>query len=142
MINFFKDKNNDTSLKGNLLLKTASLLIHAAKIDENFTEKEEDIIKQTLIVLGANESNITELIINAKNNEAESNHILEFTREVKNADNGFKIKVIEALWTIIYSNSEADIYEANLMRRLSGLLYIDSKTMGDIKEKTKKKFSK
>ena len=70
--------------------------------------------------------------------EKDANQILDFTKEVKNMDHENKIKIIETLWKIIYSNKEADIYETNLMRRLAGLLYIDNKTMGNIKDKIKK----
>ena len=134
---FFKeDKNKDES---NFLTNTCALLIHAAKIDENYTKNEEEIIKKTLLELGANKENIDQTIENAKTIESNSNQILDFTREVKNLPDKDKIKIIEALWTIIYSNNDADMYETNLMRRLGGLLYIDSKTMGDIKDKIKKK---
>ena len=126
-----KTKNN------NFLTKVCALLIHAAKIDENYTEKEEEIIKKTLSELGLKEENISKTIEEAKIIEENSNQILDFTREVKNLRVEEKIKIIEALWLIIYSNKEADIYETNLMRRLAGLLYIDTKTMGDIKEKIK-----
>ena len=134
---FFKeDKNKNES---NFLTNTCALLIHAAKIDENYTKNEEEIIKKTLLELGANKENIDQTIEKAKTIEGNSNQILDFTREVKNLPDKDKIKIIEALWTIIYSNNDADIYETNLMRRLGGLLYIDSKTMGDIKDKIKKK---
>ena len=134
---FFKeDKNKNES---NFLTNTCALLIHAAKIDENYTKNEEEIIKKTLLELGANKENIDQTIEKAKTIESNSNQILDFTREVKNLPDKDKIKIIEALWTIIYSNNDADIYETNLMRRLGGLLYIDSKTMGDIKDKIKKK---
>ena len=123
------------------LNKIAALLIHAAKIDENFSDKEEEIIKKTLIEIGAKNENIVEIIKKGKKIEEDSNQILEFTREVKNMSNGDKIRIIESLWRIIYSNNEADIYETNLMRRLGGLLYIDSKTMGVIKEKIKGEYS-
>ena len=129
---FFKKeeiKNN------NFLTNVCALLIHAAKIDENYTEKEEEIIKKTLSELGIEKENISKTIEDAKIIEESSNQILDFTREVKNLPHQDKIKIIESLWSIIYSNKEADIYEANLMRRLAGLLYIDNKTMGDIKEK-------
>ena len=89
--------------------------------------------------MGAKKETITQIIKDAKSIEENSNQILDFTREVKNLPENDKIKIIEALWSIIYSNNEADIYEANLMRRLAGLLYIDSSTMGDIKDKIKKK---
>ena len=131
---FFKKneiKNN------NFLTKVCALLIHAAKIDENYTDKEEEIIKKTLKELGIEDRNISKTIEDAKIIEENSNQILDFTREVKNLPEQDKIKIVEALWSIIYSNKDADIYETNLMRRLAGLLYIDNKTMGDIKEKIK-----
>ena len=143
MFKFFKNKDSVDNAKdnNNLLIKTAALFIHTAKIDENYTDKEKEIIKKTLIKLGAKLTAINEIMFTAEKNEKESNQILDFTKDIKNADNEFKIKIIEALWSIIYSNKEADMYEANLMRRLSGLLYLDNKIMGDIKEKVKKKFS-
>ena len=135
---FFKkeDKKEDFPL-----IKIGSLLIHAAKIDENYSSEEEEIIKKTLISLGAEPENIEQLIKISLENEEKSNQILEFTKEVKNLTDDYKTKIIEALWRIIYSNKNADIYETNLMRRLTGLLYIDSKIMGDIKEKIKKEYS-
>ena len=132
---FFKKeeiKNN------NFLTKVCALLIHAAKIDENYTDKEEEIIKKTLNELGLEDTNISKTVEEAKIIEESSNQILDFTRQVKGLPEQDKIKIIEALWSIIYSNKDADIYETNLMRRLAGLLYIDNKTMGDIKEKIKK----
>ena len=133
---FFKKDSTKTDKK--FLVKTCALLIHAAKIDENYTENEEEIIKKTLLELGAKEETISQTIKDSKSIEENSNQILDFTREVKNLPENDKIKIIEALWSIIYSNNEADIYETNLMRRLAGLLYIDSSTMGDIKDKIKK----
>ena len=131
-------KKDSTKIEKNFLVKACALLIHAAKIDENYTKNEEEIIKKTLIELGAKEETISQTIKDAKSIEENSNQILDFTREVKNLPENDKIKIVEALWSIIYSNNEADIYEANLMRRLAGLLYIDSSTMGDIKDKIKK----
>ena len=128
---FKKNDNND-------LIDVCALLIHAAKIDENYSEKEEKIIKQTLQLIGVKNEKLEEIIENAKKIENDSNQILYFTKKVKDMNNENKIKIIEALWKIIYSNNEADIYETNLMRRLAGLLYIDSKIMGDIKEKIRK----
>ena len=133
---FFKKDSTET--EKNFLVKTCALLIHAAKIDESYTENEEEIIKKTLLELGAKEETISQTIKDAKSVEENSNQILDFTREVKNLPENDKIKIIEALWSIIYSNNEADIYETNLMRRLAGLLYIDSLTMGDIKDRVKK----
>jgi len=142
MFNFIKNFKSKNDNDNELLTKTASLLIHAAKIDESYTDKEKIIIKKTLIELGVKEARADQIMLTAETNEEKSNQILDFTREIKNADNKFKIKIIETLWGIIYSNKEADMYESNLMRRLAGLLYLDNKVMGDIKEKVKKKFSK
>jgi uncharacterized tellurite resistance protein B-like protein len=133
---FFKNDRNKN--ENSFLINTCALLIHAAKIDENYTENEEEIIKKTLLELGVTKENITQTIEEAKVIEGNSNQILNFTKEVKNLPEKDKIKIIEALWSIIYSNNDADMYEANLMRRLAGLLYIDSKTMGDIKNRIKK----
>ena len=136
---FFKReeiKNN------NFQTKICALLIHAAKIDENYTEIENEIIKKTLEELGLEKEKISKTIEDAKKIEENSNQILDFTREVKNLPEKDKVKIIEALWSIIYSNKHADIYETNLMRRLAGLLYIDTKTMGDIKERIKNQYSK
>ena len=144
MFKFFKNNDSKDYSKKNeeLLTKTASLLIHAAKIDENYTDNEKKIIKKTLIQLGINESKVDQIMLTAEKNEEKSNQILDFTREIKNADNKFKIKITETLWNIIYSNKDADMYESNLMRRLSGLLYLDNKVAGEIKEKVKNKFTK
>ena len=138
MINLFKDKEKNKINIDDFLSKVASLLIHAAKIDEIYTDEENEIIKKTLIKLGAENSNIDKIMTKATIDEENSNQILDLTREIKNTDESNKIKIIEALWEIIYSNKKADMYEANLMRRLAGLLYIDNKIMGDIKERIKK----
>ena len=143
MFKFIKNlgsENSENKESNELLLKTASLLIHAAKIDENFSDKERNIIEAAIINLGADRGEVKKIVAEAENLESNSNQILDFTREIKNKDNKFKIEIIETLWNIIYSNNEADTYESNLMRRLSGLLYIDNKVMGDIKDKIKKKF--
>ena len=131
---FFKKEKNEN----NDLSKVAALLIHAAKIDENFSKSEEIIIKEALLQIGASQQNLEKIFTDGKNIEEDSNQILEFTKEVKNMEENKKLKIVETLWRIIYSNNEADIYETSLMRRVSGLLYIDSKSMGDIKEKIKK----
>ena len=130
---FFKNKkdNND-------LVKIAALLVHAAKIDEIYTTKEEEIIEKALMELGATDDNVKKIMQDALKLEENSNQILDFTRKIKKLEEKEKIKILETLWRIIYSNNEADIYESSLMRRLAGLLYIDSKIMGDIKEKIKK----
>ena len=138
MFNLFtkeKEAKNDGSHLS--LISVAALLIHSAKIDENFTEKERIIIEKALIEMGADKDNLDQLIKDAEIKEKDSNQILEFTKEVKNKSIEEKKIVIEALWTIIYSDEQADMYETNLMRRLSGLLYLDAKVVGDIKEKIK-----
>jgi len=120
------------------LIKVSALLIHAAKIDQNYSSQEEKIIKQTLREFGADDENLEEILKNGEKIENDSVQILDFTREIKNMSHENKVKIIETLWRIIYSNNEADMYETNLMRRLSGLLYIDSKLMGDIKKRIEK----
>tara|TARA_B100000886_G_scaffold265184_1_gene189602 strand:- start:314 stop:739 length:426 start_codon:yes stop_codon:yes gene_type:complete len=128
-----KEKDNDHLS----LISVTALLIHSAKIDENFTEKENKIIKRALIEMGADENELEKIIKDAELKEKDSNQILEFTKEVKNKSIEEKKLVIEALWKIIYSDKNADMYETNLMRRLSGLLYLDPKIVGDIKQKIK-----
>ena len=124
---FFNRKNNTEENLNKI--KIAALLIHAAKIDEEYSNKEEEIIKNTLLDLGVSQTEIEDLMINAKKREEEANQILDFTKEIKNMMEKDKIKIVTSLWKIIYSNKDADMYETNLMRRLSGLLYIDSKTI-------------
>ena len=138
MLNFFKKKNKESE-EIDIFSKTASLLIHAAKIDENYTIKEKSIIERTLIELGIDKEKLDQIMINAEENEKNSNQILDFTKDIKNTEENFKIRIIESLWKIIYSDKTSDMYESNLMRRLSGLLYLDSKVVGDIKEKVIKK---
>ena len=142
MFKFFKNKKPVKSNEINLLSKTASLLIHAAKIDENYTNKEKLIIEKTLLELGTNKEKLDELMKIAEENEKNSNQILDFTKDIKNTNENFKIKLVESLWKIIYSDKSSDMYESNLMRRLSGLLYLENKMVGDIKEKIKKNLNK
>ena len=135
---FFKDK---TSKNKEDFIDICALLIHAAKIDENYSTKEREIIKKTLLIIGVNKESLDEIITKGEIIEKDSNQILNFTKKVKSMIEEDKIKIVEALWQIIYSNNEADIYETNLMRRLAGLLYIDNQIMGDIKEKIQKENS-
>ena len=138
MFSLFKKKKEAKNDESHLsLMSVAALLIHSAKIDENYTEKEKIIIEKALIEMGADKDNLDQIIKDAEIKEKDSNQILEFTKEVKNKSIEEKKIVIEALWTIIYSDEQADMYETNLMRRLSGLLYLDAKEVGDIKEKIK-----
>ena len=144
MFNFFKkNKETEKKLENNteLLSKTASLLIHAAKMDQKYSDEEKEIIKKTMLELGCKQNSINEMLIIAEKNESNSNQILDFTRKVKNTDDNFKTKLIEALWKIIFSDNKADVYESSLMRRLAGLLYLDNKTVGDIKEQVRKKLN-
>ena len=142
MVSFFKNKEKDIKNDKISYSKVAALLVHTAKIDENYEDKEREIIKKTLIELGAESSNIDKVVSDAEDIEANSNQILDFTKEVKNMSEADKIKIIESLWKIIYSDNSADIYEANLMRRLAGLLYIDAKTMGELKQRMKRELLK
>ena len=139
MFNIFKKDKTEKENNHPSIMAVACLLIHSAKIDENYTDKEKKIIKDAIVEMGANAQEIDEIIKDAEEKEKDSNQILDFTREIKNIDEKDKIIIIEALWDIIYSDEDADMYETNLMRRISGLLYLDSKVVGDIKEKVSQK---
>ena len=139
MFTFLKKNPKDETSDTDSAVKIAALLIHAAKIDENYTDKEKEIIKKTLVDLGLDGKKLIETIKNAEKLESNSNQILDFTKEIKGIDENSKKKIVESLWKIIYSDDESDIYETNLMRRLTGLLYLDKKIVGDLKEKTKLK---
>ena len=135
MIKFFKNKNKNKNDMDSSLIKITALLIHAAKIDENYTEKERKIIRKAIVELNSKDNNIDEVIIKAEEIEKNSNQILDFTKEVKNMNEESKIKIIEVLWKIVYSDNNPDMYENSLMRRLSGLLYLDPKIVGNIKKR-------
>ena len=107
-------------------------MIHAARIDENYTEREKEIIKKTLKKLDHNED-MDKLMLEAEKKESDSNHIQDFTKNIKAMNKEKKIEIIKNIWSIVLSDGTSDIYEENLMRRLAGLLYVDAKTMGDIK---------
>ena len=132
------NKNKEKEKDNNLFTNIGALLIHVAKIDQNYSEKEKEIIKKTLLQLGLSSEDLDKVFKKSEEIEKNSNQILEFTKEVKNRDEEFKIKIVEALWKIIYADNVSDIYEMSLMRRLTGLLYLDTKIVGDIKEKIKK----
>ena len=129
-----EQQNNDSDL-----VNVACLMIHAAKIDENYTDKEKKIIKNTLIKLNNNNEDIDKVILEAEKKESDSNHIQDFTKNIKAMDKENKIEIIKNIWSIILSDGNSDIYEENLMRRLAGLLYVDAKIMGDIKLDIKNK---
>ena len=138
MISFFKNVDKSKTNDEKSYCNIAALLIHVAKIDEEYTSDEQEIIKKTLIELGVEKLDVDKIISEAKKIEENSNQILDFTREVKDMQEVEKIKIVETLWKIVYSDKKKDIYESNLMRRLAGLLYIDSKIMGDLKDKIEK----
>ena len=126
-----KKKENPNS---NILV--ISLLIHAAKIDENYTENEKKIIKKVIMELNEISSNqADELLKLAEKKEEESNQIIEFTKEIKKYSMEFKLKIVEIIWKIVYSDGTSDDYESNLIRRICGLLYISDKDGGIIKAK-------
>jgi|TARA_B110000263_G_scaffold241854_1_gene246594 uncharacterized tellurite resistance protein B-like protein len=132
-----KNENVSTNITKDITL-VAALLVHAAKIDESYTNIEKDIIKKAIISLDATNTNQVEKILEkAEKKENESNQIVEFTREIKKYTNEFKLKIIEILWKIVYSDGTNDNYESNLIRRVCGLLYISDKVSGEIKIKVK-----
>ena len=139
MFNIFKKEESEKESSHPSIIAVACLLIHSARIDENYTDKEKKIIKEAIIEMGAEPKEIGKILQDAEEKEKDSNQILDFTREIKNINEEDKKIIIEALWDIIYSDEDADMYETNLMRRLSGLLYLDPKVVGDIKEKVRQK---
>ena len=133
---FLKKKENESQNNKNVLI--IALLIHAAKIDENYTEDEKKIIKKTIMELNKISSNqADELLKLAEKKEEESNQIVEFTKEIKKYSMEFKLKIIEIIWKIVYSDGTSDNYESNLIRRICGLLYISDKDNGIIKTNVK-----
>ena len=139
--NLFKKKSTDNINYKNILI--ASLLIHAAKIDENYTENEKNIIKKALIELDEIDSKkADEIMVLAEKKEKESNQIVEFTQKIKKEDMKFKLKIIEILWKIVYSDGKNDDYESNLIRRVCGLLYVSDKESGLIKVRVKNYLNK
>ena len=131
---FLKKKENESPNNKNVLI--IALLIHAAKIDENYTENEKKIIKKVIMDLNEISSNqADELLKLAEKKEGESNQIIEFTKEIKKYSMEFKLKIVEIIWKIVYSDGTSDDYESNLIRRICGLLYISDKDNGTIKAK-------
>ena len=135
MIFKFLNKNKEKHDSDAESINIACLLIHAAKIDENYTSDEKEIIKKTVMKLYPDLNNLDEVVTQAEQKEKDSNHIQEFTRDVKSLSIENKIIIVETLWKIILSDGKSDIYENNLMRRLAGLLYLDDKIVGETKVK-------
>ena len=135
MILKFFNKNSEKSNINEESINIACLLIHAAKIDENYTSEEKEMIKKTVKKLYPDLENLDAVISKAEQKENDSNHIQEFTKDVKSLSMENKIIIIETLWRIILSDGKSDIYENNLMRRLAGLLYLDDKVIGETKVK-------
>ena len=135
MILKFFNKNNEKPDANVESINVACLLIHSAKIDENYTSEEREIIKKTVKKLYPNLNNLDDVVTQAEKKENDSNHIQEFTRDVKSLSMENKIIIVETLWRIILSDGKSDVYENNLMRRLAGLLYLDDKVVGEIKIK-------
>ena len=140
MFNFLK-KDSKESIE-NPIIKITALLIHVAKIDENYTKKEKEIIRKSIAEIGTKDEKVDNIFKKAEEIEKNSNQILEFTKEIKNLNDDSKKKIVEILWRIIYSDNNPDMYENSLMRKLSGLLYLDPKLVGDLKEKVKLNFKK
>ena len=137
---FNKENKKNTGNKNVLI---AALLIHAAKIDENYTENEKNIIKKALIELDEIDSKkADEIMVLAEKKEKESNQIVEFTQKIKKEDMKFKLKINEILLKNVYSDGTNDNYESNLIRRVCGLLYVSDKESGLIKVRVKNYLNK
>ena len=139
MIFKFLNKGNEKSEANTESINIACLLIHAAKIDENYTSEEREIIKKTVKKLYPDLNNLDNVVTQAEKKENDSNHIQEFTKEAKSLNTEKKILIVETLWRIILSDGKSDIYENNLMRRLAGLLYLDDKIIGETKIRVQNK---
>ena len=134
--NIFKKKESKNLNNENILV--IALLIHAAKIDDDYTENEKEIIKKVIIALNKTSvEQASKLLKLAEEKEKESNQIIEFTKEIKKYSMEFKLKIVEIIWKIVYSDGTSDDYESNLIRRICGLLYISDKDNGIIKAKVK-----
>tara|TARA_B100001123_G_C15142215_1_gene959989 strand:- start:421 stop:852 length:432 start_codon:yes stop_codon:yes gene_type:complete len=134
----FNRERKNTELINDKSTLIAAILIHAAKIDDNYSSNEKEIIKKALIDLKMTTLDKSEeLLKQAEIKEKESNQILEFTKEIKKNSMEFRLRIIEILWKIVYSDKSSDIYESNLMRRICGLLYVSDKDSGMIKLKVK-----
>ena len=142
MFDIFKKNKLGGNGGENLYVNIGALLINVAKVDENYSEQEKEIIKKTLLELGLTKTDLKDVFKKSEEVEKNSNQILEFTKEIKNKDEDFKIKIVEALWKIIYADGVSDMNEMSLMRRLTGLIYLDSKIVGNIKDKIKNSFNK
>jgi len=130
----FRKEKKEFKSENHILI--AALLIHAAKIDDKFTEIEKKIIKKAIINLfKLTEVQAEEILKKAESKDRESNQIVEFTKEIKNNSMEFRLKIIEILWKIVYSDGTKDDFESNLIRRVCGLLYVSDKDSGIIKSK-------
>ena len=139
--NLFKKQKKENLNNKNILV--TALLIHAAKIDENYTDAEKKIIKKAIIDLNKISPDEAEKMLElAEKNEIESNQIIEFTREAKKYSMEFRLKIIEIIWKIVYSDWANDNYESNLIRRICGLLYISDKDNGIVKMKVQNFYHK
>ena len=135
--NLFKKQKKEN--QNDKYLPIIALLVHAAKIDEKYTETEKTIIKKVIMELDQmNSSQASELLTLAEKKEGESNQIIEFTREIKKYSLEFKLKIVEIIWKIVYSDGTCDNYESTLIRRICGLLYISDKDNGFVKTKVEK----
>tara|TARA_B100000945_G_scaffold320184_1_gene329469 strand:- start:1072 stop:1524 length:453 start_codon:yes stop_codon:yes gene_type:complete len=140
ILKLFKKNKHNLETSDNLdIIKITSLLIHAAKIDENYTDKEKKIIRQFILtyskekIENLDEKKILDIFKKSEENEKNSNQILEFTKEVKTKDINLKKLVLKTLWEIVLSDNKSGIYESNLIRRICGLLYLPDKLSGEIK---------
>ena len=139
MLNFFKKENEVSTVNDESFIDVACLLVHVSKIDEHYSIEEKNIITRLLIKFGADEKEIDNILKKAEDIEKNSNQILDFTRKIKDINKDKKLLIVKSLWEIIYSDDKSDMFESNLMRRLTGLLYLNPKEVGDLKEEVKNK---
>lgn len=110
----------------------SALLVHAAKIDEIYSEHEKDLVK-SFIKSYLKDDNINETLKKAEEIENNSNQLLNFTNIIKKESMDFKKDIIEHLWRVVISDKTVDQYESNLIRRICGLIYFPDKECAEIK---------
>ena len=123
---------SEDNLKEDTVIKITALMIHAAKIDDNYTDKEKLIIKNFIKSID-NKFDQEKILDKAEIDEKNSNQILKYTQEVKKNTLKFRTEIVKVHWKIILSDNNPDVYESNLMRRICGLLYLPDKISGEIK---------
>ena len=140
-MSWFSKNKQDANFES-LETSVATLLIHAARLDENYSQGEKLTINKCLVELGFGENDkVEKLIDRCEALEKESNQILHLTQEIKKLKYTDRLKIIEVLVEVVYADGKMDEFEDNLIRRVCGLVYVENADVGTIKENIKKKLT-